>query len=190
MTDSTYEILCSSCRAPVPSTSEVCLSCGHSLRRHEVSLPVERLAAPAEHPAPGVPAPVFTPALQADGSRRYGGFRVRLAASTIDSLIVAVPFYLLVRSLGPIGYVGLLGVLFYHPLMESSKAQATVGKIVFGMIVTDTSYRRISFGRALGRHFAKALSGLIIYLGYVMVAFTPQQRGLHDYIAGTLALRI
>jgi hypothetical protein len=46
-----------------------------------------------------------------------------------------------------------------------------------------------SFGRAVGRHFAKYLSGLILYLGYVMVAFTSQKRGLHDYIAGTLVLR-
>jgi uncharacterized RDD family membrane protein YckC len=190
LTDSSYEILCSSCRAPIPSTSEVCLACGHSLGRREVSLPVERPAVLAASPlAPNVPAPVYTPGLLADGSRAYGGFRIRVVASIIDDLIVGVPLYLLVRTLGPIGYIGLLGALLYYPLMESSGAQATVGKIVFGMIVTDTSYRRISFGRALGRYFAKGLSGLILYLGYVMVAFTPQKRGLHDYIAGTLVLR-
>jgi uncharacterized RDD family membrane protein YckC len=190
LTDSSYEILCSSCRAPIPSTSEVCFACGHSVGRREVSLPVERTAAhPASPVAPDAPAPVVTPGLRADGSRAYGGFRVRVAASIVDDLVVGVPLYLLVRSLGPIGYVGLLGALLYYPLMESSGTQATLGKIVFGMIVTDTSFRRISFRRALGRHLAKGLSGLILYLGYVMVAFTPQKRGLHDYIAGTLVLR-
>jgi uncharacterized RDD family membrane protein YckC len=190
LTDSSYEILCSSCRAPIPSTSEVCFACGHSLRRSEVSLPVDRPSAPPTSPVtPAAPAVSFTPGLRGDGSRAYGGFRIRVAASIIDDLIVGVPLYLLVRSLGPIGYVGLLGALLYYPLMESSGAQATVGKIVFGMIVTDTSFRRISFWRALGRHFAKGLSGLILYLGYVMVAFTPQKRGLHDYIAGTVVLR-
>jgi cell division transport system ATP-binding protein len=38
VTDLSYEILCSSCRAPIPSTSEVCPACGHSLRRREVAL--------------------------------------------------------------------------------------------------------------------------------------------------------
>src|SRR5256714_6823985 len=190
MKKASYEILCTSCRAPIPSTSEVCLACGHTLGRREVSLAVERPAAlPASPFAPDAPAPVFTPGLRADGSRAYGGFRIRVAASIIDDLIVGVPLYLLVRSLGPIGYVGLLGAILYYPLMESSGAQATVGKIVFGMIVTDTSFRGISFGPPPGRYFAKGLSGLILYLGYVMVAFTPQKRGLHDYIAGTLVLR-
>ena len=32
-------------------------------------------------------------------------------------------------------------------------------------------------------------SGLLLYIGYLMVAFTPQKRALHDYIAGTLVLR-
>jgi uncharacterized RDD family membrane protein YckC len=190
LTDLSYEILCSSCRAPIPSTSEVCPACGHSLRRREVALPIERSVVPATGlVAPAAPPVAFTPALRGDGSRAYGGFRIRVAASIVDDLIVGVPLFLLVRSLGTIGYLGLIGALLYYPLMESSRAQATLGKIVFGMIVTDTSFRRISFWRALGRYFAKGLSGLILYLGYVMVAFTPQKRGLHDYIAGTLVLR-
>jgi uncharacterized RDD family membrane protein YckC len=190
VTDSTYEILCSSCRAPTPSTAEVCLACGHSLRRHEVSLPVERLAAPAESPAPGVPAPVFIPALRADGSRRYGGFWVRLAALLVDGIVLDVPLLWLLRSFGSWALLGLIPAALYFPLMESSSAQATLGKIVFGLKVTDTGYRRISFRRALARHLAHIVSGLILYLGYVMVVFTPQKRALHDYIAGTVVLRV
>jgi len=73
--------------------------------------------------------------------------------------------------------------------MESSSAQGTVGKIVFSLKVTDTAYRRISFARAFGRYLAHLPSGVLLYLGYVMVAFTPQKRALHDYIAGTLVIR-
>jgi len=102
-----------------------------------------------------------------------------------------VPFYLLSRSFGEWALAFLfLGSALYVPLMESSSAQGTVGKLVFGLKVTDTSYRRISRARAYGRYFAHVPSSVILYLGYVMVAFTPQKRALHDYIAGTLVLRV
>jgi uncharacterized RDD family membrane protein YckC len=47
----------------------------------------------------------------------------------------------------------------------------------------------ISFLRATGRYFAKILSGLILLLGFVMVAFTARNQGLHDKIAGTVVLK-
>ena len=188
MSDSFYEILCSNCRAPMPSTAEVCPSCGHVLGRSVVPpLVTDRPSAP---PLPAAaPAVRVVPGLRADGSRATGGFLVRLGATIVDSFVLSVPFYLLERSVGLYALVWALPFVFYGPIMESSSAQATVGKIAFGLIVTDTSYRRISFWRALGRHFAKILSTLPLYLGYVMVVFTPQQRALHDYIAGTVVLR-
>ena len=192
MTDLSYEILCSSCREPIPSTAEECPACGHSLRGRELpSFAVDRPAPPlVDTFTPTAPAVAFTPGLQGDGARAYGGFWIRVAASIVDDVLLGVPLWLLLHTFGAWGLLGGLGTFLYHPLMESSRAQATVGKIVFGMIVTDTSFRRISFGRALGRYLAKGLSSVLLYLGYVMVAFTPQKRGLHDYIAGTLVLRV
>ena len=43
-------------------------------------------------------------------------------------------------------------------------------------------------GRALGRNLAKILSGLILCIGFLMVAFTGKKQGLHDMIAGTLVV--
>ena len=188
MTDLSYEILCSSCRAAIPSTSEACPACGQSLRRVEV-LPrgVEREQPPE---AVSIPAPAITPGLRADGRREYGGFGRRAAAVLVDDLVVGVPVFLIIRTFGAWGVLALLVTWLYDPIMESSRSQATIGKIAFGLIVTDTSFRRISFGRAVGRYFSKILSGLILYVGFLMVAFTPQKRGLHDYIAGTVVLRV
>jgi uncharacterized RDD family membrane protein YckC len=73
--------------------------------------------------------------------------------------------------------------------MESSGSQGTVGKIMCGLRVTDTQGQRISFGRATGRYLAKILSALTLFIGYLMVAWTRQKRGLHDFIAGTLVVR-
>ena len=73
--------------------------------------------------------------------------------------------------------------------MESSRRQATLGKMALGIRVTDLDGRRVSFARASGRWFGKILSSLIFGIGYLMVAFTEKKQGLHDMIAGTRVMR-
>jgi uncharacterized RDD family membrane protein YckC len=85
--------------------------------------------------------------------------------------------------------LGLLGSWIYEAAMESSSLQATLGKMVFGMKVTDVNGNRISFMRATGRHFAKYLSSLILFIGYIMAGFTARKQALHDMIADTLVIR-
>jgi uncharacterized RDD family membrane protein YckC len=78
----------------------------------------------------------------------------------------------------------------YHALMESSEWQATVGKKVLGLVVTDMAGQRVSFGRSTGRHFGKMLTNLIPFLiGYIMAGFTEKKQALHDMLAGCLVLR-
>jgi uncharacterized RDD family membrane protein YckC len=77
----------------------------------------------------------------------------------------------------------------YYSLTESSRWQATLGKKALGLTVTDLEGRRISFGRATGRYFAKYLSTLILGIGWLMAGFTEKKQALHDMIAGTLVLR-
>ena len=77
----------------------------------------------------------------------------------------------------------------YEAALESSSYQATLGKMIFGMKVTDLAGNRISFARATGRHFAKLISGLVLCIGFIMVGFTERKQGLHDLLAGTLVRR-
>jgi uncharacterized RDD family membrane protein YckC len=77
----------------------------------------------------------------------------------------------------------------YFALMESSAHQATLGKMALGIIVTDMQGQRLTFGRATGRFFAKILSGCMIYIGFIMAAFTERKQALHDMIASTLVVR-
>lgn len=73
----------------------------------------------------------------------------------------------------------------YCSLMESSGLQATLGKLAIGAKVIDENGRKLTFARATGRFFAKLLSGFLLGIGYIMVAFDPQKRGLHDKMANT-----
>lgn len=76
----------------------------------------------------------------------------------------------------------------YYALMESSKRQATLGKMALGIKVTDTDGNRISFGRASGRYFAKFISGFVFMIGYIMAGFTAKKQALHDIIASCLVI--
>ena len=120
----------------------------------------------------------------------YGGFWIRVVAWIIDALIVGLVFPLAFLA-GPgvhvVGFgLGFFGGWLYEAILTSSSLQATLGKMILGLRVTDVQGQRIDFGRATIRHFAKYLSAFILGVGYLMVAFTEKKQGLHDMIAGTL----
>ena len=131
----------------------------------------------------------------------YAGFWRRFAAWFLDLLIlgvVTVPLNLafgdsagsdrMAYSPEAQSISTALGWL-YFALMESSARQATLGKMALGIRVTDLDGNRIGFGKATGRYFAKILSALILFIGFLMVAFTQRKQGLHDILAGTLVVK-
>lgn len=76
----------------------------------------------------------------------------------------------------------------YFAGFHASKMQATPGKHILGLKVIDLEGERISFWRGVGRYFAMILSG-ILYIGYIMAAFTEKKQALHDMIAGTYVIK-
>ncbi|MCD4682029.1 MAG: RDD family protein [Bacteroidales bacterium] len=77
----------------------------------------------------------------------------------------------------------------YFALMESSKYQGTVGKMVLKIKVTDEAGNRISFARATGRYFGKIISGMILMIGYIMAGFTEKKQALHDMMASCYVIK-
>jgi uncharacterized RDD family membrane protein YckC len=198
---------CARCGAAAEPGAGFCVRCGAPLAAHAAGEPG---GAPAPAAPPTAPAPAATPA-----APRYGGFWRRVWAMFLDRLLVAAvafPFFgvavlqalrnmdfeaesdpaqgfALLGAIVTLGFaVAALGWL-YFALMESSAKQATLGKMLFGVRVTDLAGRRISFGRATARYFSKILSGLVFGLGFLMAAFTAKKQALHDFIAGTLVVR-
>ena len=72
---------------------------------------------------------------------------------------------------------------------ESSSWQATPGKRILGIAVTDLAGSRISFARASGRYLAESLSSALFLIGYLVQPFTERRQALHDVLAGTLVVR-
>jgi len=137
----------------------------------------------------------------------YAGFWLRAVAYVLDSLLLAVPVGIFI--LGPLmqrsgispdnpwemftsnnpqvlamKLLATMASWLYWALLESSAWQATLGKRLLGLQVTDLAGRRISFARASGRYFGKMLSGLIFLIGFLMAGFTEKKQALHDMLAG------
>ena len=120
----------------------------------------------------------------------FGGFGVllhRRAADPDAAMAAAAPVFM-IFFLVMIGF--LVVQWLYFAGMESSERQATFGKSVMSLRVTNSEGQRLSFGHATGRFFAKIVSGMVpLAIGFLMAAFTEKKQALHDFIAGTLVLR-
>ena len=189
MGDQGFEVICQSCRGAVPSLARTCPHCGHPIFG-----PPPTTIASAYRADEAFPAPTPLPPLRLVGLgepvRSYGGFWIRVLAAVVDSFILLFPAVLIEQTLGT--QAGLLAWVIdwlYYAGFESSMNQGTLGKMVCGLRVADTQGNRISFGRATGRYFAKILSAIPLCLGFAMVGWTREKRGLHDFLAGTVVLR-
>jgi uncharacterized RDD family membrane protein YckC len=195
--DSPTPLFCSKCGATVWATDAFCPNC----------------AAPQNRAPAGSVAPVAYPQATQAAPRTYAGFWIRFLAIFIDAILISVvtsPVWMLnglflghfprdVESpamLAPvfsvIGFAILISVVvkwLYEALMTSSSKQATIGKMVCGLIVTDTRGARLSFAHATGRFFAKYISTFTLLIGYIMAGFTERKQALHDLIAGTYVLK-
>jgi uncharacterized RDD family membrane protein YckC len=195
MSDEGYGIFCAKCRAVLPWNATVCTTCGAELAASTTPPAFRQPSVPDEEAltAAGVSPEVreilfgrpsaITPA-------SYAGFWIRGVALTIDTVLIVGLGLLLSEYVAPAAaIVELVAAGFlYRPLMESSRTQGTIGKAFCGLVVTDTSGRRISIARAYARTLAHSLTDAFSFT-YLLVLFTRRKQALHDLIAGTLVLK-
>jgi uncharacterized RDD family membrane protein YckC len=144
----------------------------------------------------------------------YAGFWRRVVAFLIDHAIVLVPLTAILYGVGALQILtsddpvavetaylarlskfsaGLLplylAVLWlYYALLESGKRQATIGKRIMGIKVTDMEGRRVGFWRCLGRQLGKLVSKASLGIGFVVAAFTAKKQALHDLFSRCLVV--
>jgi uncharacterized RDD family membrane protein YckC len=148
----------------------------------------------------------------------YAGFWKRFIAYLIDDIILGVAGLAVILFVGALFGLSLFSLLsddaestvalivaaasaiglailalmavgwLYYAMMESSSNQGTLGKMAIGIKVTDLEGNRISFGKATGRYFGKIVSGMILYIGFIMAGFTERKQALHDIMAGCLVV--
>ncbi len=92
-------------------------------------------------------------------------------------------------ALGLTMVINLVVAVSYFAGLQSSKMQATLGKKMLGLKVTDLNGNRITFWRALGRYFAMSFLSGILLIGFILAAFTEKKQSLHDLIASTIVVK-
>jgi uncharacterized RDD family membrane protein YckC len=161
--------------------------------------------APLAELTPAIPESAVLPARPA-----FAGFWLRAIACFIDTIFI-VALFLLVASFFPSTFEKLLppasasftdfpqpapiviAMLIalgcvYYTLFEASVWQATPGKRILRLYVTDLNGQRITLWRAFLRNIARQVSGFL-FIGYVMAGFTEKKQALHDMISGCLVFR-
>lgn len=182
--------------------------------REAFRLPLDTL--PLLDPLPGgVALPL---GVQSDASRPVkvgapakAGFWIRLAAWIVDIVcLFLATIVLAVLVLATIWFGGRLGGeineqvmalagysgaaivmasgFLYFTLFIGSVGR-TPGKMLFGLKIVGVNDRDMTYSRACLRSLCWILSLVLFSVGFLMIAFTRQKRGLHDVLAGTRVIR-
>jgi uncharacterized RDD family membrane protein YckC len=155
------------------------------------------------------------------GFVRFGGFWLRVVATLIDGIIMAIPmgilqavlfaslglslarmapdpnaapeevFRMLAPMFGMVGLSWLVSIVVgcsYETFFIVQFA-ATPGKMALGLKVVRPDGTKLGISRAIGRYFAKLLSGMILGIGYIIAGFDSQKRGLHDMMCDTRVIK-
>jgi uncharacterized RDD family membrane protein YckC len=203
-------MFCSVCGGEVQTTDRFCPKCGQTVS----------FAAPAAYAAqPGVAAPPMAAHRYAGFWLRFVAYLIDSLIVGVPTGIIIVIFIAMMGGItafhfrlpdnpnpdpaqvmallaSMLGFFTIIGVCslaiswLYFASMESSERQATLGKSVLALRVTDKNGMRLTFGHATGRYFSKIITGLVpLAIGWILAGLTEKKQALHDFIAGTLVWR-
>ena len=84
---------------------------------------------------------------------------------------------------------GLVWAVVYD-LIFITRFAATPGKLLLGLRLVKANNKPLGFARIVARCLAKLVSGLpTFFIGFLIVAFDDQHRGLHDFFCGTRVVK-
>jgi uncharacterized RDD family membrane protein YckC len=133
----------------------------------------------------------------------FASFDQRLLASAIDYffLVLAYVIFILLifvfidekaqRIAVGISLLPLIPIakFVYSSFTEASAKQATIGKRLLDIKVTDMMGERVELGVSFGRNLAKAISVFPLFFGYLYSFLNKKQQCWHDIIANTLVVK-
>ena len=195
-----------------PDATRYCAECGRATPADQLAHFGDRMVCPyckdayAQKLREGVaPAAVVS----------FAGFWIRFVAYMIDAIVLGVamgilqfavigsfirfprfepgsrPETLLAPMLGMVGVLSLFSIAIScaYEAFFVYKYGATPGKMALSLKVVRPNGGPIDLGRAVGRYFGKMLSGIILYIGYIMAGFDAEKKALHDLICDTRVIR-
>ncbi|MDX2185633.1 MAG: RDD family protein [Opitutaceae bacterium] len=135
-------------------------------------------------PPPLVPPRLVPPPTDDPATAERAGFMIRLGASIIDIVVVAIVSSLL----GLTGGFLMLGFVAYCVVLWVFRG-ATVGGIICGLKLVRLDGEPLDWLTAGVRALGGFVSLAILGLGFLWVAFDDEAQSWHDRIAGTTIIR-
>lgn len=140
---------------------------------------------------------------QATAPQYFASFDQRLLAWAIDYFFIVLAYVLCLLlvfvfvggkedriSIALMALPLIPGVkLLYGTFAESTLQQATIGKKLLNIKVTDMEGLRISRERSFGRNLAKVISTAPLFLGYLYSFLNKKQQCFHDVLSDTLIVK-
>jgi len=133
----------------------------------------------------------------------FAAFDQRLLASVIDYFFITTAYVLVIL----VGFIfvdektqrialALAGLpllplvkFIYSSIAEASEKQATIGKRLVNIKVSDLGGNRILLSNSYGRNAAKVFSTAPFFFGYLYSFLNKKQQCFHDMIANTLVIK-
>jgi len=147
----------------------------------------------------------------------YAGFWVRLGASLIDGIILGSIVWIIIHAFAAqgLGYnmasfcrssgdvifsysfisapviwsISWLIKIAYFAGFWKWRGQ-TPGKMVMGIKVIRTDSSPVSWPHALLRYLGYMVSTMILFIGFIWIAFDGRKQGIHDKIADTYVVKL
>jgi uncharacterized RDD family membrane protein YckC len=129
----------------------------------------------------------------------YIGFWPRLGASLIDSfavLFLIVPLMVWYFGNGWAYAEGVKAFVINWIVPAAATVafwhyrRATPGKMAISAVIVDAStFGPPSTGQLIGRYLGYYVSTIVLFLGFLWIAFDPRKQGWHDKMANTVVIR-
>ncbi len=85
--------------------------------------------------------------------------------------------------------LAVVAAIIYYAKLEGGSGQ-TLGKRALGIRVVDSrTGGSIGTGRGVGRYFARILSGLVCFLGYLWMLWDPEKQTWHDKMVNSYVVK-
>ncbi len=119
----------------------------------------------------------------ANSNKKHANFLIRFLATLIDTIIIFIPISLISEKY----YADTIGAIIIISFWILWHGQ-TIGKKLLNLKIVDENYFDINLKTAIIRYIGYYISTITFFIGFAIIAFREDRKGLHDILAKTYVI--
>jgi uncharacterized RDD family membrane protein YckC len=116
-------------------------------------------------------------------NKKHANFLIRFLATLIDTIIISIPITLISKEYIADAIVAIIIISFW--IFWNGQ---TPGKKILNLKIVDENYFNINLKTAIIRYIGYYISILTFFIGFAIIAFRNDKKGLHDILAKTYVI--